>query len=187
MTYYKGYRVGMLEKSVLKLLLGICDVEFPIDRNKFSDDRWSLIFRTYRQKTEMPAVIKRLKEKGLIRLLSKNNKLLVCLTNKGKYYLRDNFLFTDVLKNTTNRQWNKKWHIVVFDIPESRRKIRNIFRFHLKKIGFVQIQASVWVYPFKCDEVITLVKTYFNLMSEVVYITADFVEGSTALKRKFKL
>lgn len=187
--YYKGYRIGSIEKSVLKHLLNVSDVEFPINRDKSSNDPWSLIFRTARQKNEMPFVMKRLKDKGYIKLISKNYNLFPTLTNKGKEYLKHNFLTIGRFDQKINvgKIWNGKWHIVIFDIPESRRKTRNMLRFHLKKIGFIQIQASVWVYPFQCDEFISLIKTYFNLTSEVVYIIADSIEGEVSLKKKFKI
>ncbi len=35
--------------------------------------------------------------------------------------------------------------MVVFDIPESKRKIRDFFRSFLKEAGFIRLQQSVWV------------------------------------------
>ncbi|MES2930591.1 MAG: hypothetical protein V4665_02305, partial [Patescibacteria group bacterium] len=91
MKYYKGYRIGSLEKSALKLFLGVTSVEFPSDRNAYGEDTWSLIFRTARQKTEMPHVVERLKEKGLIRLVSTHSRLGISLTKKGNEYLKVHF------------------------------------------------------------------------------------------------
>lgn len=42
-------------------------------------------------------------------------------------------------------EWDGKWRIVIFDIPEERRIIRNLFRRNLKKWGFKQLQKSVWI------------------------------------------
>jgi CRISPR-associated endonuclease Cas2 len=37
--------------------------------------------------------------------------------------------------------------IVMYDIPEAKKKERDWFRRHLKKFGYIMIQRSVWVGP----------------------------------------
>jgi hypothetical protein len=44
------------------------------------------------------------------------------------------------------------WKIIVFDIPESKRFIRNFIRARLKSLGFKKWQNSIWVSPFVLDE-----------------------------------
>lgn len=44
------------------------------------------------------------------------------------------------------------WKIIVFDIPESKRFIRNFIRARLKSLGFKKWQNSIWVSPFALDE-----------------------------------
>jgi DNA-binding transcriptional regulator PaaX len=38
--------------------------------------------------------------------------------------------------------------IVIYDIPQDKKKERDWFRRHLKKFDFIMIQKSVWVGPF---------------------------------------
>src|SRR3989338_124139 len=38
------------------------------------------------------------------------------------------------------KQWDKKWRVVLFDIPDNRKKSREILRFHLKNLGFYEFQ-----------------------------------------------
>lgn len=45
------------------------------------------------------------------------------------------------------KKWDKNWHLVIFDIPEKLRGKRNILREKLKKLGFGQLQQSVWISP----------------------------------------
>lgn len=50
---------------------------------------------------------------------------------------------------TLQRQrWDRKWRIVIFDIEEEQRSIRDSFRLKLKELGFGQLQKSVWLTPF---------------------------------------
>lgn len=44
-------------------------------------------------------------------------------------------------------EWDGKWYIISFDIPEACRTKRNAFREKLKKLGFGKLQASVYISP----------------------------------------
>jgi CRISPR-associated endonuclease Cas2 len=60
----------------------------------------------------------------------------VILTHKAKMRVVD--------KITKKIPASKKNHLVSFDIPEGMRRNRNQFRRTLKRIGFIQIQKSLW-------------------------------------------
>ncbi len=44
--------------------------------------------------------------------------------------------------------WNSKWYLVSFDIPEKLRLKRNILRENLEKLNFGKLQNSVWISPY---------------------------------------
>lgn len=44
--------------------------------------------------------------------------------------------------------WDGLWRLVIFDIPEENKKLRDILRKKLKSLGFAMFQKSVWVTPF---------------------------------------
>lgn len=52
-----------------------------------------------------------------------------------------------------DKPWDKKWRILVFDIPEEIRWRRDVFRRKLKELGFGMYQQSVWIspHPFEDD------------------------------------
>jgi CRISPR-associated endonuclease Cas2 len=183
--FYKGYRIGSIEKQILKMFLGVASIEFNRDKY-WEDEKWIDIFKLVTQKRELPVAVDRLNKKDLLKLVHKNGKISLLLTKKGKTYLKENFFNISNVK-VGNKIWDGKWYIVIFDIPEVRRKIRNILRFHLKKIGFVQVQGSVWAYPYPSNEIVTLIKTNFELSSEVVYIIADYIEGENKLMKIFNI
>ncbi len=43
------------------------------------------------------------------------------------------------------------WKLVIFDVPEKQKKVRNIFRAKLKQLGFKKWQNSIWVTPYELD------------------------------------
>lgn len=52
------------------------------------------------------------------------------------------------LYRARQKEWDGKWRVVFFDIPEAQRDIRDGLRFELKKLGFGLWQRSAWVTPF---------------------------------------
>jgi DNA-binding transcriptional regulator PaaX len=83
--------------------------------------------------------------------------------------------------------WDKKWRIVMFDINERKKKLRDELRLFLGRLGFERLQNSVWVYPYDCGELIALIKAHFMLGDEVLYITADNIENDQWLIDLFDL
>lgn len=179
---YKGYIVGSIEKELLKAILSVKDGELP---KKYSES-FSDIFKTARQKYQYSGTINRMNEKGLIQFINKDGELRITITPKG-HKVVNNLLLGDYKQLKRPIDWDGKWRMVMFDIPEDKRKLRNILRFHLKKVGFLQIQGSVWIYPYPCEEIVTLIKTNFNFSSEVIYITTESFENDRKFKKVFKL
>lgn len=84
--------------------------------------------------------------------------------------------------------WNGKWHILLFDIRERRRKTRTQLRNLLQGAGFVRLQDSVWVHPYPCDEFVALVRAHLSSgVGELRHITADALEADRALRDHFRL
>jgi len=87
----------------------------------------------------------------------------------------------------TPRRWDKKYRIIIFDIKETRRGARDTLRIWLTQLGFIQLQRSVWVYPYECQEVVTLLKAHIHIGKDVLYLTADFIENDRWLRKAFDL
>ena len=124
---------------------------------------------------------KRLISQGLLKWES--NKLT--LTPGGEAALRRLELKEfDVLKP---KKWDKRWRVLIFDIPESRKGLRNKVRSTLRAIGFVPLQASVWVYPYDCEDLITLLKADFRVGNDLLYLIVDQIENDRHLRLEFGL
>ncbi|MCR4334196.1 MAG: hypothetical protein NUV47_00465 [Patescibacteria group bacterium] len=108
----------------------------------------------------------------------------ITLTDKGKeklYHLqtKDSIVVP--------KKWDKKWRIVIFDIKEYRRVLRDKLRLTLISIGFKCLQRSVWVFPYDCEDFITLLKADFKIGKDILYIIADTIENDKKLKEYFGL
>lgn len=129
--------------------------------------------------------IKRLLDRGLIEIKENKNCKWLEITNKGRKLLLKYEL--EGLAQHKPKKWDKKYRVVIFDVSEQRKKVRDQLRWILKSFDFVQLQGSVWVYPYECQEIIDLLKHYLDLESEVVYMTVDSIENDKWLKESFEL
>ena len=84
-------------------------------------------------------------------------------------------------------QWDTKWRIVLFDIPHARKKVRDAFRWHMRRLGFKEFQKSVFIHPYPCtDEVDFLIELY-EIRKYVRQIIAEDIDNSLHMKKKFKI
>jgi CRISPR-associated endonuclease Cas2 len=76
---------------------------------------------------------------------------------------------------------------LIFDIPEKRRAVRDQLRQTLNNIGFIKLQNSVWVYPYECSELISLLKSDFKIGKDVLYLTVTEIENDEFLRKHYQL
>lgn len=126
----------------------------------------------------------RLEKKGLIRRDQQRGRFV--LTAEGKAYAKKLDGYDRILIQKP-RTWDGKWRVVIFDIWERRRSVRNRLRVLLQKIGFVRVQDSVWAYPYDCEEVLAFIRTELKLGGGVVYLIAEGIESDASLRAKFNL
>ena len=107
------------------------------------------------------------------------------LTSKGEAKLRQLELHEYRLKKP--RKWDNKWRILIFDIKEERRSLREKVRRTLISVGFERLQDSVWVYPYDCGDLIALLKTDFKIGRELLYLIVENIENDRWLRDRFGL
>lgn len=108
-----------------------------------------------------------------------------CMTPKGEDILR-NWQFADFKLERPNK-WDRKWRVIIFDIPEKKRKIRDQVRTLFKSAGFYLLQDSVWVYPYDCEDVLTLLKSDLGVGKNILYLIVDEIENDKHLRESFNL
>jgi len=127
-----------------------------------------------------------LNKNKIIILKEKNGKFIVKLTEAGKKVARE--IQFENMKIEKTKVWDRKWHVIIFDIPEGLRKVgRDALRDKLKKLGFYLIQRSVWVYPYPCEKEVQLLCEIFEINPYVNIITAEKIYNDDAVRKYFKL
>lgn len=107
------------------------------------------------------------------------------LTPRGERELRAHSLVEFGKKKP--HKWDKKWRVLIFDIPEKRKGLRQKVRNSLHSIGFVRLQDSVWVYPYDCEDLITLLKADFRVGDDMLYMIVDVIERDEDIRKHFNL
>lgn len=134
-----------------------------------------------RQREYISSSASKLTQRGLMQF--KNGRYQ--LTPQGERLLRKWELADYKLRKP--KKWDGKWRMVIFDIPEKKKRVRMQVSALFHQAGFYRLQDSVWVYPYECEDLIGLLKTDFGVGKEVLYIIADEIENDRHLRTEFNL
>lgn len=155
-------KIGSVALEVLGFISTFVELEAGVFyeaqyyRNKFS--------RKKSTSSDIMNSIRSLRKAGYLEVRSKGQKYSVQLTRKGKLRL---------LENNSSDKVDGKWRMLSFDVPEKHRVLRNAFRRTIKRIGFKQVQRSLWACPFvKADEVQLAIEEY-KLEEFVAYLVVQ--------------
>ena len=128
-------------------------------------------------------IIKRARDKLVQKgFLFYENRFLK-ITKKGKEEL-DRIKLKD-WEVEKPKKWDKRWRMLIFDIPEYKRSVRDKIRQTLAHVGFVKVQQSVWIYPYNCEDFVTLLKADFKIGKDLLYLIVDSMENDKNFRKKF--
>lgn len=117
-----------------------------------------------------------LKQQKYIELINSSNGQLIRYTNKATLKMLD--------KISKRCDWDGKVRIISFDIPETKRAQRAMFRRAIKRLGFVQIQKSLWACKRNVSQYVELAAQEYKVNSYVVYFISDKSNIDSHLLRK---
>jgi len=111
---------------------------------------------------------------GFLRLTSRGEKRLMSLS-------------LSLVRPVKQKRWDKKWRILIFDIPEHRKSSRYALRQQLRAAGFIRVQHSVWIYPYPCEEFVVLLKAHLKIGKDMLYLIVDSLEGDKQFRKAYGL
>lgn len=129
--------------------------------------------------------LKRLHKQKIIEVFETKDGHIIKITQNGltralRYKL-------DEMEIKRKDSWDKKWRIVIFDIPEGKKRLRDEFRKRLKQLGFFQLQKSVFVHAFPCSDEIEFLRQLYSVNIDVTTIIGTKIEGEERIKDFFKI
>ena len=179
-------RLGALQQAMLAAVVvgGVVLVAAAVPNaarllKYFPSDKKGARFN-YKAKT----VLGRLAAKGCVVFVEENGKRYARITEKGECMLH---METEKIAMAKKRKWDKRWRVVIFDIPELRKSVRASIRRFMSEYGFVRLQDSVWIYPYDCEDLIALAKANFRVGADVLYMIVERLEHDKHLREHFSL
>lgn len=91
-----------------------------------------------------------------------------------------------ILENSANKSVDGKWRFLSWDIPENLSIKRHQFCRSIRRIGYKQVQRSLWVSPFCESDDVYLIIEELNIRKYVSCITAEKTDIDYDLKNLFK-
>lgn len=136
--------------------------------------------KSYHQRSVYQELWK-LHKRGDIKRASRDGQTYYHLTPVGKSYsVKSIPLFR------FQRKWDGKWRIVIFDIDEKHRRLRDNVRSKLRQLGFGLWQRSIWLTPFDVADDMNRFLETLDLKGTVEVLEAKrlFVSDERALAAK---
>lgn len=138
-----------------------------------------------RDRYRIKRTINSLHEKKLVNIYTKNGKEVVEITKAGKKRVLEYDI--DDMRLRIPKKWDGWWRIVMFDIPQSKKKGRDAVSRKIKELGMYPIQKSVFVSPYICKNEIDFIGEFFDVRKHIIYIKAKEIEGVRKLKEYFNI
>ncbi|MFA6177627.1 MAG: hypothetical protein WC694_01900 [Candidatus Paceibacterota bacterium] len=139
--------------------------------------------KKYNLKYYLNQKARKLVKDGFLKIEIENGKQFLSLTEKGKRRL----IYYQIKEKKKDVKWDGKWRVVIFDVWENARSKRNLLRMEIKDFGFIQLQRSVWIYPYNCAEFIELLKTDLAFGKNIRYMVVEKLDYDENLRKHFNL
>lgn len=125
---------------------------------------------------------RQLHRRGFVQITKVKDKKFLKLTAQGSLsYLQKS------LKNVHYGSWDKKWRVIIFDIPENAKIHRDRLRFALKKLGYEKLQASVFISPYPIPGKAVEYLKRSGLQNFLRFMRVDKIDDDSGLQKRFKL
>lgn len=134
-------------------------------------------WKKYRRR-DLGHIVRRFIKQEVVSISENNDKQVIMLTEKGKQRLLEYDFENLELKA---RKRDGLFRVVIFDIPEDKKKNREVFRRNLNDLGFTRLQDSVFVSAFPCKDEIDFICHYLNISKYVTLFSVKKVERGEEL------
>ena len=124
----------------------------------------------------------RLHKRGIVKIEKEQGKNFIKLTQKG---VLEHLL--DHSGMEVQEKWDRKWRMLLFDIPEKAHLQRDRLRWILKKHGFYKFQASVFIHPYPMNRKTIEYLQSSGLSEYIRVVKVDEMDFDSDLKKKFNL
>lgn len=181
-------RTGAYTKRILRGLLILGALYFALSSPSGARKLYRAIGKEYKKYSDRYYLRKqllRLRDKKLIHYSESNGYIQIELTEEGR---REALIYNpETMTLPKSHRWDGKWRMIAFDIPESKRRGRDALRHMMQELGAIQLQKSLWVWPYECRQEIDFIAELFTVGKYVHYFVAESTTANPHLKARFHL
>ncbi|HCC05381.1 TPA: hypothetical protein DEP58_03715 [Patescibacteria group bacterium] len=180
-------RMGAIKKKVLLLLYA----GIGLGLTRRPDKQWQIIRTLSKEWKEihratLHRAVESLYQSHLVeKKKNKDGTTTMILTHEGRrttlHYKLENITLSK------KKKWDGKWYVVMYDIPEKKRALREILFNRLKTMGFVELQHSVFVYPHDCRRELEFVIEAYEARKYIRCMEVTYIDDESVLRKKFKI
>lgn len=127
--------------------------------------------------------IHRLEKQKLVELGEEEGKQVVKITQAGKKRILKFAIDELAVKKPSN--WDGKWMMVSYDIPERNKKLRRVFQEYLRVWGFYPLHESVFLHAYPCEDHIVFLREYLGIGEYVRVFYVSKIENDGHFKKFF--
>jgi phenylacetic acid degradation operon negative regulatory protein len=125
--------------------------------------------------------IARAQKNGYLEKVEEKGKKGLRLTTKGRMKT------LKIALSDKKERWDGCWRIIIFDIPEKKRKTRDAFRKMIADLGFKKYQISVWICPYSRTSELEMIIEELRLRPYIQHFVSKSVTEERKLKKIFEL
>lgn len=178
--------------SVAQIILLILSEVGHADFKRITNHPLVRSLEVVRSENSFYTALARLKRR---RLITRSSDHSYELTSHGEFaslkaYVRKGFTEQERATRSAQhvaRNWDGRWRMVIFDVPESQRPARDYIRGVLKRVGFYEFQRSMWIYPHKLPAFLIKMMADPKMRKYTRVLTTYDIDYDEDLRRRFKL
>lgn len=143
-------------------------------------NEWKQFNPSYLKRT-----LTRMRREKLVKIVEHDGEQIIELTKNGRRRIIKYSL--ESLSIDKPNAWDGRWRLVMYDVPHRRKQLRDVFRQTLKNLSFYQLQESVWLFPYPCEDQVSFLREYYGVGNEVLYVVATKLEDDAPYRTYFGL
>lgn len=135
------------------------------------------------KRKDLGRIIKRLEKQEMISFREVNGQTKIEITEKGKHRLLE-YDFENI--EIKKKKVDGRWRLIIFDIPEDKKRSRDAFRKKLIQLDCIRLQDSVFASAYPCQKEIDFLCHFLGISDFVTLAVVNSIErGEKLLFKKY--
>ncbi|EZH66835.1 PaaX family transcrtiptional regulator [Bacillaceae bacterium JMAK1] len=117
------------------------------------------------------AAMSRMQKQGWVQAEKQGNRSYYSLTAQGTRRMKE--AGRRIFKQHQD-DWDGKWRMLIYSIPESKRKLRDELRKELSWSGFGSLTHSCWITPHPLEDEVEQLKERYDIEQYIHFFVSDY-------------